>query len=136
MVIPLGTTTMKQVKRVLRILIVLAALAGTIFLVITWAWSWRHMQVERYLLLAADVGGYFTEHSRLPLDVETFCEWKKDAHGKQIWDVSDTKKRLHFAPLPINDDFWNGKQHFIIIDDKRFSHIEPSVHLKLLGAMQ
>ena len=94
------------------------------------------MQTERYLLFAADVGEYFTAHSRLPPDVETFCEWKKDASGKRIWDVSATKLRLHFEPLPINDDFWDGKQHFIVIDDKRFSHIEPSVHLKLLGAMQ
>jgi hypothetical protein len=58
-------------------------------------WSRKHKQAERYFQFASDVGEYVCANLRLPKDIKSFCSWKTDATGKQIWSIEDTKYPLH-----------------------------------------
>ena len=113
-------------------LIVLICMA--FFSVVVW-WSRRHMHAERYFQFASDVGEYVCANLRLPNDIETFCSWKIDASGKQIWSVEDTKHKISFKQPTSRDLFLTGSQHFIVIKHPLFKQLEPSVHWRLIGAM-
>jgi len=126
---------MKPTKPIVQITTALIVLICMAFFSVGVWWSRRHMQAERYFRFASDVGEYVCANLRLPNDIETFCSWKTDASGKQIWPVEGTKHRISFKQPTNRDLFLTGSQRFIVIKHPSFKQLESSVHWRLIGAM-
>lgn len=92
----------------------------------------RHVQAENAFAFMRDLAAFSETHGHLPASVQEFCQWKRDARDRPVWDAETTARRVRFLWLSPGYTV-SGNGHLLAILDPDIAKYETALNEQLVG---